>query len=73
MKAITADNLPKEEDFLDFFLQKKNNGHSFNTLKCQYSHINKILKLTYSYDLFKYPKIWEFVKAQEGGNYQLIF
>ena len=68
LQGITADNPPTQDDFMDFFVQKKNGGHGYNTLKSEYSHINKVLKCAYGYDLSKYPRIWEFINSQGNGK-----
>ena len=39
---ITRDNEPVEEDFLDWFANRKSIGMTLGTLKCEYSHLNSV-------------------------------
>ena len=40
--GITRDNEPVEEDFLDWFANRKSIGMTLGTLKCEYSHLNMV-------------------------------
>ena len=40
--GITRDNEPVEEDFLDWFANRKSIGMTLGTLKCEYSHLNLV-------------------------------
>ena len=40
--GITRDNEPVEEDFLDWFANRKSIGMTLSTLKCEYSHLNLV-------------------------------
>ena len=40
--GITRDNEPVEEDFLDWFANRKSIGMTLGTLKCEYSHLNSV-------------------------------
>ena len=66
-QGITAENPPDKEDFLEYISKKKEIGHGFNTLRSEYSHLNKAMKTGYGYSLSKYPQIWDFINATGKG------
>ena len=66
-QGITAQKKPDQEDFLEYFSKKKAKGHGFNTLRSEYSHINKALKTGYGFNLSKFPKIWDFINSTAKG------
>ena len=41
--GITFDKAPVEQDFLDWFENRKATGYGFATLKCEHSHLNKVI------------------------------
>ena len=46
--GITVERKPEEQDFSSFFEMKRNAGLSGNSLRCCYSHLNKIFSHLYN-------------------------
>ena len=46
--GINLDRGPDESDFTNFFESKRDSGLSGNTMKCLYSHLNKIFSCLYN-------------------------
>ena len=61
--GITIDNIPKEEDFMDYFRQKSESGTTFGVMKSYFSHLNKACIVLYGWKLQKWPGIFAFIKS----------
>ena len=46
--GINLDRAPEEDDFTKFFESKRAAGLSGNTMKCLYSHLNKVFSCLYN-------------------------
>ena len=72
--GITVDKPPTQQDFLDYLGKRKSiDKVGYNTIKSEHSHLNKAVKNLYDYNLSKWPKIWEFVKASGQGKLLINF
>ena len=69
MSGISVDNEPDENDFLTYFEKKRSSGCLGNTLRCNYSHLNKIYTQLYGMTLSSLSRrIFKVVEEYSKGE-----